>query len=381
MFQPQQAIFPPQMMIPRTAHMQPHMSVPIGQALPLPHLQYQNYPHGLLSKEQHNDQLHYGINMNAPLQQQPSQQAPLRPQSQSLNQVLNPGGPQQPYNVNHPPQQNYGMGMQGVNQQLLNQHQPAPNQPLSSQQVLNQTYPHQHYPNQQQNQQQQYPNAKNQPSIVPEEEEPNTPFQMFDSKSPQGNTPNLPSLSPFALPQTPTPNKLPISAITPIQSTTPTAPTTTTQTTTSTTSTAASAPTAQAPPSNSNTKKSSWMKLKSEMNQKTQETKKNQEASAPKVSTVAVSGGPVSPAPAKPKTPQAPTPKNHNPPQEDEEDELRSDDDDDSDEEPLTENLIVCTFDKVSRVKNKWKITLKCGVMNLNGRDYLFHRATGEGEW
>jgi len=67
---------------------------------------------------------------------------------------------------------------------------------------------------------------------------------------------------------------------------------------------------------------------------------------------------------------------------EDEGEDLGSgDDSDDDSEEPDTDNLIICTFEKVSRVKNKWKMSLKCGVMNLNGRDYLFHRATGEGEW
>jgi transcription initiation factor TFIIA large subunit len=32
-------------------------------------------------------------------------------------------------------------------------------------------------------------------------------------------------------------------------------------------------------------------------------------------------------------------------------------------------------------VKNKRKCNLKDGIMNLNGRDYLFHKATGEFEW
>jgi len=38
-------------------------------------------------------------------------------------------------------------------------------------------------------------------------------------------------------------------------------------------------------------------------------------------------------------------------------------------------------YDKVQRVKNKWKCTLKDGVLLVNGKEYVFHKATGEYEW
>ncbi|KAH0186348.1 hypothetical protein KCU86_g12070, partial [Aureobasidium melanogenum] len=42
---------------------------------------------------------------------------------------------------------------------------------------------------------------------------------------------------------------------------------------------------------------------------------------------------------------------------------------------------VLCTYDKVQRVKNKWKCTLKDGIMSANGKEYLFHKAQGEFEW
>lgn len=42
---------------------------------------------------------------------------------------------------------------------------------------------------------------------------------------------------------------------------------------------------------------------------------------------------------------------------------------------------ILCTYDKVQRVKNKWKCTLKDGVMSVNGKEWVFHKGTGEFEW
>lgn len=42
---------------------------------------------------------------------------------------------------------------------------------------------------------------------------------------------------------------------------------------------------------------------------------------------------------------------------------------------------ILCTYDKVQRVKNKWKCTLKDGVMSVKGKEFVFHKGTGEFEW
>ncbi|KAG5663659.1 hypothetical protein KAF25_006244 [Fusarium avenaceum] len=54
-------------------------------------------------------------------------------------------------------------------------------------------------------------------------------------------------------------------------------------------------------------------------------------------------------------------------------------DDDDVDDEGLG-NIMLCMYDKVQRVKNKWKCTLKDGVLTVNGKEYVFHKATGEYE-
>ena len=43
--------------------------------------------------------------------------------------------------------------------------------------------------------------------------------------------------------------------------------------------------------------------------------------------------------------------------------------------------IMLCLYDKVQRIKNKWKSTLKEGIANINGRDYVFQKATGESEW
>ena len=38
-------------------------------------------------------------------------------------------------------------------------------------------------------------------------------------------------------------------------------------------------------------------------------------------------------------------------------------------------NLILAQFEKVTRSKSTWKCTLKEGIMNLNGKDYIFNKA------
>ncbi|KAM9778313.1 transcription initiation factor IIA subunit 1 [Syngnathus typhle] len=67
-----------------------------------------------------------------------------------------------------------------------------------------------------------------------------------------------------------------------------------------------------------------------------------------------------------------------------EEKSLNSDDDvSDAEDHELfdTENVVVCQYDKIHRSKNKWKFHLKDGIMNLNGRDYVFSKAIGDAEW
>jgi transcription initiation factor TFIIA large subunit len=52
-----------------------------------------------------------------------------------------------------------------------------------------------------------------------------------------------------------------------------------------------------------------------------------------------------------------------------------------NDDEDEMGDSILCTYDKVQRVKNKWKCTLKDGVMSVKGREYVFHKGMGEFEW
>ncbi|KXT17263.1 hypothetical protein AC579_5808 [Pseudocercospora musae] len=51
------------------------------------------------------------------------------------------------------------------------------------------------------------------------------------------------------------------------------------------------------------------------------------------------------------------------------------------DDEDELGDTILCTYDKVQRVKNKWKCTLKDGVMSVNGKEWVFHKGMGEFEW
>ncbi|KAJ8080867.1 transcription factor IIA subunit alpha [Marasmius tenuissimus] len=44
-------------------------------------------------------------------------------------------------------------------------------------------------------------------------------------------------------------------------------------------------------------------------------------------------------------------------------------------------DIVFCTYDKVARVKNKWKCILKDGMIHVNNKDYLFSKCTGEFEW
>ncbi|KAJ2895642.1 hypothetical protein MKZ38_006281 [Zalerion maritima] len=58
-----------------------------------------------------------------------------------------------------------------------------------------------------------------------------------------------------------------------------------------------------------------------------------------------------------------------------------ADDKDSDDDDDEGGNVMLCVYDKVQRVKNKWKCTLKDGVLTVNSREYVFHKAQGEFEW
>lgn len=72
---------------------------------------------------------------------------------------------------------------------------------------------------------------------------------------------------------------------------------------------------------------------------------------------------------------------------EEDEDAINSDLDDPDDlnngenDEENVDNVMLCTYDKVQRVKNKWKCTLKDGVFRTRNADYVFHKGQGEFEW
>ncbi len=51
------------------------------------------------------------------------------------------------------------------------------------------------------------------------------------------------------------------------------------------------------------------------------------------------------------------------------------------DNEDSVEQVMLCTYDKVQRVKNKWKCTLKDGILRVGGSEILFHKGSGEFEW
>ncbi|CAK7274316.1 transcription factor IIA subunit alpha [Sporothrix epigloea] len=62
-------------------------------------------------------------------------------------------------------------------------------------------------------------------------------------------------------------------------------------------------------------------------------------------------------------------------------DDPEDDREDEDDEDDAMGPIMLCVYDKVQRVKNKWKCTLKDGVLTVNGKEYVFHKATGEYEW
>jgi hypothetical protein len=53
----------------------------------------------------------------------------------------------------------------------------------------------------------------------------------------------------------------------------------------------------------------------------------------------------------------------------------------DLDSDPITANMVLSQFEKVSRSKSKWKCSLKEGIMYLNGKEYFFGKGMGEFQW
>ncbi|BGP33046.1 transcription factor IIA subunit alpha [Rhodotorula toruloides] len=72
------------------------------------------------------------------------------------------------------------------------------------------------------------------------------------------------------------------------------------------------------------------------------------------------------------------------------EDAINSDlDDDDDDDLALDDeegeqgggDFVLALYEKVQRVKNKWKVTLKDGLASVNGREFIFAKCQGEFEF
>ncbi|GMM29962.1 transcription initiation factor IIA large subunit [Martiniozyma asiatica (nom. inval.)] len=45
------------------------------------------------------------------------------------------------------------------------------------------------------------------------------------------------------------------------------------------------------------------------------------------------------------------------------------------------ENVMLCLYERVQRVRNRWKCSLKEGIAHIDGKDYVFNKATGDSEW
>ncbi|KAJ7072129.1 transcription factor IIA alpha/beta subunit [Mycena amicta] len=59
-------------------------------------------------------------------------------------------------------------------------------------------------------------------------------------------------------------------------------------------------------------------------------------------------------------------------------DDSDTEDEDAFDDGGANVDILFCTYDKVARVKSKWKCVLKDGMIHANGKDYLFQRCTCE---
>ncbi|GKV08063.1 hypothetical protein SLEP1_g19749 [Rubroshorea leprosula] len=89
------------------------------------------------------------------------------------------------------------------------------------------------------------------------------------------------------------------------------------------------------------------------------------------------------PAPDVPAATPAPVVQHDAADDDDDDDPLNENDDDDFDdadhgEELNTQHLVLAQFDKVTRTKNRWKCTLKDGIVHINNKDILFNKASGD---
>ncbi|KAK2877246.1 hypothetical protein FQN49_001302, partial [Arthroderma sp. PD_2] len=107
----------------------------------------------------------------------------------------------------------------------------------------------------------------------------------------------------------------------------------------------------------------------------------NQAEASSSVPPAAVTSGPLPPS-------QFDGPDDYGIKKDEDEDAINSDLDDPDDllddehgEDDAVGQVMLCTYDKVQRVKSKWKCVLKDGILTSDGREYVFHKGTGEFEW
>lgn len=65
-------------------------------------------------------------------------------------------------------------------------------------------------------------------------------------------------------------------------------------------------------------------------------------------------------------------------------DELNEDtsfEDSSSNENEKTNNFMMCLYEKINKVKTRWKCFFKRGYVNIDNRDYVFSSALGDLEW
>ncbi|EFR03954.1 hypothetical protein MGYG_06953 [Nannizzia gypsea CBS 118893] len=101
------------------------------------------------------------------------------------------------------------------------------------------------------------------------------------------------------------------------------------------------------------------------------------------------SSAPLSSTPTGPPShPQVDGPDDYSVKKDEDEDAINSDLDDPDDllddeqgEDDAVGQVMLCTYDKVQRVKSKWKCVLKDGILTSDGKEYVFHKGTGEFEW
>jgi hypothetical protein len=54
---------------------------------------------------------------------------------------------------------------------------------------------------------------------------------------------------------------------------------------------------------------------------------------------------------------------------------------DDSAPSSSSNNMLLCLYDKVHRVRNKWRCHLKNGILRVYGREFCLNKLSGDFDW